>query len=76
MTRSPPRCFDGNLDLALFIHAQHHRVERWIGVKADDVAHLVNEQRIGGELECLFAMRLQPKGLSDAHYRRLRLMTE
>src|SRR5450432_401097 len=54
------------LNLALLVNAQHHGLERWMQIQANNVAHLVDEQRIGGELEGLFPMRLQTKGAPDA----------
>ena len=36
------------LNLTLLIHAQHHRMMRWVQVQADDIAHLVDQQRIVG----------------------------
>ncbi len=47
------------LYLALLVHTQHQRMIRRIQIQADDVAHLLDEERIGGELEALGAMRLQ-----------------
>ena len=47
------------LDLALFVDAQHHGPFGRRQVKADDVAHLLDEQGIGGQLEGLGAMRLK-----------------
>ena len=38
---------------------------RAVEVEADDVADLLCEQRVGGELEGLGAMRLQPEGAPD-----------
>src|SRR5271169_58675 len=60
------------LDLALLIHAQHHRLGRRIQIQADEVAHLVDKQRIGRELESLGTVRLQPKGTPSAAHRALR----
>ena len=39
-------------------------------VEADDVADLVDEQRVGGQLEGLGAVRLQPEGAPDPAHRR------
>src|SRR6202030_4218288 len=47
------------LDLALLIHTQHQRLVGRIKVQPHDVAHLLHEERVGGELEALAAMRLQ-----------------
>ena len=47
------------LDLALLVDTQHQRLVRRIEVQSHDVAHLLDEERVGGELETLGAMRLQ-----------------
>jgi hypothetical protein len=44
------------LALALLVDAQHERVIRRIEVKADHVANLVDEERIGGKLERFLPM--------------------
>ena len=49
------------LDLALLIHTKHHRLGRRLEIQAHDIADLLNEQRIGGELERFASMRLKPK---------------
>jgi len=41
------------LNLALLVDTQHHRLDRWIDVQADDIARLRHKQRIGGEFESL-----------------------
>ena len=46
------------LHLRLLVDAQHDRALGRIEVKADDVAHLVDEQRVRQQLERLAAMRL------------------
>src|ERR671915_292992 len=51
------------LDLALLVDAKHHRAIRRVEIEPDDVAHLLHEQRVGGELEGLGSMRLHPKAL-------------
>jgi hypothetical protein len=48
-----------DLDLALFVHAQHHRLEWRIQVQSNDIANLVDEQRIAREFEGLLPMRLK-----------------
>ena len=60
------------LNLALLVHAQHHRHQRRSHVKPHDVAHLVHEHRVGGQLEGLLAVRLQAKRPPDARHGRLR----
>lgn len=54
------------LDLARFIHAQHHRLKRRIHVQADNIANLVDEQRTAGKLERLLPMRLQAERAPDS----------
>ena len=46
------------LDLALLVHAEHHRALRRVEVESDDVVDLLGEERIGGELEVLLPVRL------------------
>jgi len=45
------------LDLAFLIEAQHEGMMRRVHVEADDVAYLLHQQRIVGQLEGLAAMR-------------------
>ena len=45
----------------LLIHTKHHRLGRRLEIQAHDIADLLNEQRIGGELERFASMRLKPK---------------
>ena len=59
------------LDLRLLVHAQHDRRLRRVEVEPDDVAHLVDELRIGRELERLRLMRLQPERAPDTADRAL-----
>lgn len=59
-------------DLTLLVDTQHHRLQWRIEVQADDVANLVNEQRIARELEGFLPMRLQAKGSPDSRHRSLR----
>jgi hypothetical protein len=53
------------LYLTLFVDAQDQRAFRRVHVKTHDVAYLVDEERILGELEGLRAMRGQRKGAPD-----------
>jgi hypothetical protein len=53
------------LDLALLIHAQHDGVMRRVHVQADYIAHLVDQQRIVGQLEGLAAMGTQSERPPD-----------
>src|SRR6185369_11444934 len=59
------RALEG-LALALLVDAQHQGVLRRTQVKANDVAQLLDEERIGRELEGLAAMRLKPEELEVA----------
>lgn len=56
------------LALALLVHAQHQRVLRRTQVQADDIAQLLDEERIVGQLEALGAMRLQAEQLEVAQH--------
>jgi hypothetical protein len=47
------------LDLAFLIDAEDKGSGRRRKVKADDIAYLVDEQRIARQLECLATVRLQ-----------------
>ena len=49
------------LHLGFLIHAQHERMIRGIQVKPDDIAHLLDEEGVGRELETPGAMGLQPE---------------
>ena len=53
------------LYLALLIDAQHQRPIGRRQIKTDDVADLVDEQRVAGKLESLRAMRLQTESVPD-----------
>src|SRR5690349_1083154 len=59
------------LNLGLFVHAQHQCLIGRIEIQAHDVAHLLDEERVPGELESLDPVRLQPKGAPDAADRAL-----
>ena len=54
------------LDLAFFVDGQDHGVRRRIDVETDDVAQLVDEFRVLGELELANAVGLQPMRAPDA----------
>lgn len=47
------------LDLRFLVHAQHHGAGRRRQIKAGDVLHFVDEQRIARQLERLRPVRLQ-----------------
>jgi hypothetical protein len=57
------------LDLALLVDREHDGVGRRINVEADHVAQLVDELRIGGELELPHPVRAQPVRPPDALHR-------
>jgi len=65
------------LNLGLLINAEHHGALGRIEVEANDVAHLVDEERVLGQLEGLDPVRLESEGAPDAtdrglaHARRL-----
>lgn len=54
------RAFAG-LHLALLVHLQHQAMLGRVEVKPHDIAHLLNEERIGREHKASRAMRLQPE---------------
>jgi len=54
------------LDLALSVHAEHHRFVGRIQVQAHDISDLLPEEGVGGELEVALAMGLKTKGPPDA----------
>ena len=57
---------------ALLVDAEHHRAFGRVEVEADDVADLLGEERIGGELEVLLPVRLDVERSPDAVDRGLR----
>jgi len=64
------------LNLAFFIDAQHHGLQRRINVQAHDVAGLLDKQGVGGEFERLLTVRLQTESApnpADRCLRQLRL---
>src|SRR5439155_8764491 len=66
------------LDLALLVHAEHQRLVGGVEVEADNVADLLDEERIRREFEALGAVRLDAeerevaldRTLADARLRR------
>ena len=54
------------LALALLVHAQHDCVLGRTQIQPHDIAQLLDEERIGGELEVLGAVRLQAQELEVA----------
>jgi hypothetical protein len=57
------------LNLRLLVDAQHDGAIRGIEVETDDVSHLVDQQRVGGQLEALSAVRLKTEGAPDPMHR-------
>jgi hypothetical protein len=53
------------LNLGLLVDAQHHGPIRRIEVETYDIAHLIDKQRILGQLEGFRSMRLQAEGTPD-----------
>jgi hypothetical protein len=53
------------LDLSLLVDAEQHGSFGGIEVEAHDVAHLLDKQRVGGELEGLGPMGLEAEGMPD-----------
>jgi hypothetical protein len=60
------------LDLGFLVHTQHQRLLRRIQIQPDDVADLVDEVRVGADLEGVDQVRFEPKRLPDPAHRRLR----
>jgi hypothetical protein len=54
-----------SLDLRLLVHTQHQRLVRRVQIQSHDVPDLVDEQRIGRQLERLASMRLQAERAPD-----------
>ena len=54
------------LDLRLLVPAEHQRALGRAHVEPDDVAHLLDEERVRRELEGLAPVRLQAEGAPDA----------
>ena len=63
------------LDLTLLIDAQDHRMVRRVEVQPHNVAHFIDEEGVGGQLEMLLEVRLEPESLPDAMDRVLGLAT-
>ena len=59
------------LNLRFLVDAEHRRVRGRIQIERHDVSHLVDEERIGRQLERFGAVWLQPEGLPDATDRRV-----
>lgn len=48
------------------VNTQDERVGRRVEIQPDDIAHLLHEERIGGQLEVFLVMRLEAEGRPDA----------
>lgn len=57
------------LDLRLLVHTEHQGVFGWGKIQPHHIAHLGNKIRIGGELERLLPMRIQPEGAPNPLHR-------
>ena len=53
------------LDLGLLVDTEHERLIRWSKIETDDIAHLLDEVRIVGELERPAEVGLQAEGPPD-----------
>jgi hypothetical protein len=59
------------LDLGFLVHAEHDRAFGRVQIQADDVADLLDELRVLGELPRVLAMRLKPERPPDPRDRGL-----
>ena len=59
------------LNLRLLVHTQDHRVVRRVEVQPDNVAHFLDEERVGGQLEGLRQVRLDPEQSEPTLHRAL-----
>lgn len=59
------------LNLAFLVYAEHHGAVRQIEIKPHDIADLLNEERIVGELEGLSPVRLHADQLEPPLHRAL-----
>src|SRR5437763_15352992 len=66
-----PKAASGNLVLQM-ANAQHQRPIGRRQIKTDDIADLVDEQRVIGKLDRLRAMRLQAESVPNPPDRRMR----
>jgi len=56
------------LDLALLVGAENDRPVRRIEIQPNDVAHLLHQLRVGGQLEGVSTVWLEPEGAPDPKY--------
>ena len=59
------------LNLALFVHTEHHRSIRGRQIEPNDVPDLLDEQRVAGEVKRLRAVGLQAEGRPNPANRRV-----
>jgi hypothetical protein len=57
------------LDLGLLVHTKHERGCGRVQIEPDDVAHLLDQLGVVGELEVLNPVGLEPEGLPDPAHR-------
>lgn len=57
------------LNLALFVHTQHHGFVRWVEIEPHNVPDLLHEEGVGGELEMLLAMGLEAESPPETMHR-------
>src|SRR6201746_2532770 len=57
------------LDLRFLVHTEHQGMFGWRKIQPHHITHLGNKIRIGGELERLLPMRLQPESAPDPLHR-------
>ena len=52
-----------SMDLGLLVDGEHHRLVVWVQIKPDDVPHLLDKERVGGQF---VAVRLPLSGDASA----------
>src|SRR5579863_6356952 len=62
------------LNLALLIDTQYQGFVGWVQIQSDNIAHLFDEERIGGKLKMSGSMRLQAESPPDPMDGRFRQM--
>ena len=58
-------CAVQRLDLALLVHAEHQGMIGWVHIQTHDVAHFLDQLRVGRQLERVGTVRLQSEGMPD-----------
>jgi hypothetical protein len=59
-----------SLNLALFVHAQHHGLVRGVEIEPHKVPHLLHEEGVGGKFEMFSAMGLKAESPPETVHRR------